>query len=204
MARHYIEEIRTLQPHGPYYLLGYSFGGTMVLEMAHQLRAAGEQVALIGMIDSKTRDYQESAEAVRSVQDRINHRLNRFRGNTGELDWGQRLRYVQEKVSTRAIRYACMLAVRLKLTQVPSFMRSAWDINLVAYKNYKLQPFDGRLVLFRASHQDQPDAPHDLGWSSIFLKGVEIHDLPGDHERIFLEPNIDKLAASLRECLTRV
>ena len=39
--------------HGPYHLLGYSFGGTVVLEMAHQLRAAGDEVAMIGMVDSK-------------------------------------------------------------------------------------------------------------------------------------------------------
>ena len=55
MAAHYISDIRKVQLRGPYHLLGYSFGGTVVLEMAHQLRAAGEEVALIGMIDSRSR-----------------------------------------------------------------------------------------------------------------------------------------------------
>ena len=54
MAAHYIREIRKIQPNGPYRLLGYSFGGTMALEMAHQLRAVGEVVAPIGMLDARS------------------------------------------------------------------------------------------------------------------------------------------------------
>jgi len=86
---------------------------------------------------------------------------------------------------------------------VPAFMRSAYDINYVAAQNYTLRPYDGRLILFRASWQGEEEGDYDLGWGSIFSQGVEIHDLPGDHERIFLEPNIDQLANSLRESLTR-
>jgi amino acid adenylation domain-containing protein len=203
MARHYIADVRKVQPHGPYYLLGYSFGGTVVLEMAHQLRAAGEEVALVGMIDSKSRDFEETLAGMKSVQDKVNHRLNRFSGNIGSLSWKSRTKYIWDKMTTRAIRYACFLAAELSFTRVPAFMRSAWDINVVAVKNYKLRPYDGKLVLFRASEQDFPSGALDLGWGSIFTQGVEIHELPGDHERIFLEPNIERLAASLRESLAR-
>jgi len=44
--------MRSVQPHGPYHLAGHSFGGLVALEMAHQLRAAGEQVALLAILDS--------------------------------------------------------------------------------------------------------------------------------------------------------
>ncbi len=203
MAAHYLADIRKVQPHGPYRLLGYSFGGTVVLEMAHQLRAAGEEVALLGMIDSKSRDYAETFAHMKSVHARINDRVTRFRGNTGALSLAERLRYVGEKLSTRAIRFACMAAARLHFHQVPAFMRSAYDINYVAVQNYKPRPYDGRLVLFRASEQDRKDAPYDLGWSPLFTHPVEIHELPGDHERIFLEPNIDSLAESLTVCLVQ-
>ena len=47
MARFYLEEVRALQPHGPYYLGGYCFGGNVAYEMARQLRAQGERVAQI-------------------------------------------------------------------------------------------------------------------------------------------------------------
>jgi len=82
-------------------------------------------------------------------------------------------------------------------------MRSAYDINYVAVQNYELLPYDGKLVLFRASYQGESEGDYDLGWSTIFKQGVEVHDLPGDHERIFLEPNIDTLANRLRESLSK-
>ena len=203
MATHYIADIRNLQPKGPYHLLGYSFGGTVVLEMAHQLRTAGEEVALIGMIDSKSKDYEEQLARLTPVQAKVNRRVNRFVGNTEHLPWKARLTYVYEKLSTRAIRFACMAAASLHIKQVPTFMRSAYDINYVAVQNYELLPYDGKLVLFRASYQGEAEGDYDLGWSAIFQQGVEVHDLPGDHERIFLEPNIDTLANRLREALSK-
>ena len=201
MAAHYIEDIRRVQPHGPYRLLGYSFGGTVVLEMAHQLRALGEEVEMLGMIDSKSRDYEEALSRLHSVQSRINRRVNRFRGNAGSLTWQDRARYVSEKITTRAIRFACMTAASFNIRRVPAFMSSAYDINYVAVQNYKVRAYDGKLILFRASEQDDTRGPYDLGWGPIFDQGVEIHDLTGDHERIFLEPNIDRLAESLRSTL---
>jgi amino acid adenylation domain-containing protein len=204
MAAHYIADVRKVQPHGPYHLLGYSFGGTVVLEMAHQLRAVGEEVALIGMIDSKSKDYEEQLTRLTSVQTKINRRVNRFRGNTGSLGWNARLKYIAEKVTTRAIRLSCTLAASLHMKQVPAFMRSAYDINYVAVQNYKTRPYDGQLILFRATWQGEEQGEYDLGWNPIFKQSVIIHDLPGDHERIFLEPNIEQLAASLRDSLTAV
>ncbi len=201
MATHYIEDIRRVQPHGPYRLLGYSFGGTVALEMAHQLRARGEEVEMLGMIDSKSKDYEEALSRLSSMQSRLNRRMNRFKGNAGRLEWQDRAKYIWEKITTRAIRFACMAAASMNVRRVPAFMRSAYDINYVAVLNYKLRPYDGKLILFRASEQDDIRGPHDLGWGSIFSKGVQVHDLPGDHERIFLEPNIERLAESLRACL---
>ncbi|WP_394836710.1 amino acid adenylation domain-containing protein [Pendulispora rubella] len=51
MARHYIAEIRQVQPHGPYRLGGWSMGGVLAFEMAQQLRAAGEAIALLTLLD---------------------------------------------------------------------------------------------------------------------------------------------------------
>src|SRR6185295_18712292 len=51
MASYYLEEIRAVQPRGPYYLGGYCFGGNVAYEMARQLRERGEQVAFVALID---------------------------------------------------------------------------------------------------------------------------------------------------------
>ncbi len=52
MAAAYIEELRGVAPHGPYLLAGWSSGGTTAFEMAVQLEAAGEEVALVLMFDT--------------------------------------------------------------------------------------------------------------------------------------------------------
>jgi thioesterase domain-containing protein len=52
MASAYIQEIRKKQPHGPYYLAGVCIGGVLAYEIAQQLRAVGEKVALVALIDS--------------------------------------------------------------------------------------------------------------------------------------------------------
>ncbi|MER5642221.1 alpha/beta fold hydrolase, partial [Kitasatospora sp. NPDC002227] len=71
MAAAYIEQIRSVQPSGPYHLVGYSFGGTVAHEIAVQLQAAGEQVAALVMLDAypaeQDADPAEVGEASRSA-----------------------------------------------------------------------------------------------------------------------------------------
>ncbi|MFE5556455.1 amino acid adenylation domain-containing protein [Streptomyces sp. NPDC056544] len=52
MAERYLAALREEQPHGPYLLSGWSFGGTVAYEMAARLEAAGEEVAFLGLIDA--------------------------------------------------------------------------------------------------------------------------------------------------------
>ncbi|MBV2154733.1 amino acid adenylation domain-containing protein [Kitasatospora sp. SUK 42] len=52
VAEEYLARIRSVQPHGPYHLLGWSYGGVVAHEMAVRLRAAGERVAFLANLDS--------------------------------------------------------------------------------------------------------------------------------------------------------
>ncbi|WP_329415500.1 amino acid adenylation domain-containing protein [Nocardia vinacea] len=54
MARRYVEEIRAVQPEGPYRLLGWSLGGALAHAVAVELQSAGAEVALLAMLDSRT------------------------------------------------------------------------------------------------------------------------------------------------------
>lgn len=56
-ARRNLELLRSVQPHGPYHLAGYCWGCTAVLEMARQLRASGERVAQLIIVDPLHPDY---------------------------------------------------------------------------------------------------------------------------------------------------
>ncbi|MEU4768131.1 amino acid adenylation domain-containing protein [Actinosynnema sp. NPDC023794] len=56
MAADYVDQVRTVQPHGPYQLLGWSFGGGVAHAMAARLRAAGEEVSFLGLLDAYPRN----------------------------------------------------------------------------------------------------------------------------------------------------
>jgi thioesterase domain-containing protein len=52
MAEFHLEAIRQTQPRGPYFLIGYSLGGLLTLEIAQRLSQNGERIALLAMLDS--------------------------------------------------------------------------------------------------------------------------------------------------------
>jgi thioesterase domain-containing protein len=64
--------------------------------------------------------------------------------------------------------------------------------------NYLPRRWPGSIALFRASIQPDPRLPRDLGWTPFAESGVEVLELPGDHDLVFQEPNIRVLAAQLR------
>ncbi|SEG52612.1 Thioesterase domain-containing protein [Bryocella elongata] len=201
LAQFYIAEMRALQPSGPYHLLGYSFGGTLALEMARQLRAAGQQVAMLGMLDSRTRKFDEEQRSGFSTQEKAHQRVDRLRGNTETLSVEARRSYIASKLHTRAIRYAAAAAATLGFRTLPAWFKDANEINLVAINRYVPKPYEGALMLFRARDQDFPNAALELGWKDVIRGGIEIREVDGNHERLFLEPGIDALAAYLNEAL---
>jgi pimeloyl-ACP methyl ester carboxylesterase len=97
MAAHYVAEIRDLQPHGPYYLGGWSFGGAIAFEMARQLQAAGERVAFLALFDTWGRpwDLQQapSGTSLRFLWQRLGFHLAAL----GRLERGFRSRYFLRK-----------------------------------------------------------------------------------------------------------
>ena len=52
-------------------------------------------------------------------------------------------------------------------------------------------------------HQKQRHAPDDLGWGFLAENGVELHNVPGDHNTMLHEPNVRILAGKIRECLNK-
>ena len=197
-AAFYLAEIREIQPKGPYYFLGYSYGGTIALEIAHQLQAKGERVELLGMLDSRQRDCIVVAQRSDSVRVRLDRRIARFLGNLSDLSLKDRISYLWQKLYTRTLRRVYSLAIALDIRTVPSFMKSTDDITWVAAMNYQPRPWTGQVTLFRAEVQPDPRLPMDLGWTPLAQGGLEVYQLPGDHDLVFREPNIQVLAAQLR------
>ena len=73
----------------------------------------------------------------------------------------------------------------------------------MAVRNYKPQPYAGKVILFRASEQPigiNPDAT--LGWGPVGIEDLEIHEIPGHHGSILFEPRVGKLADVLVDYLS--
>lgn len=72
VAEDYIAQIRTVQPHGPYHLLGWSFGGLVAHEIARRLTDAGETVAFLGLLDAYPFVRAESGSETTQVLSALN------------------------------------------------------------------------------------------------------------------------------------
>lgn len=202
-AAFYLDEIRQIQPKGPYYFLGYSYGGTIALEIAHRLQALGEHVELLGMLDSRQRDCILVAQRNDPVRVQVGRRISRFLGNFSSLSLAEKIEYLRQKLFTRTLRRIYSLAVSFGFRTVPSFMKSTDDITWVAAMNYQPRPWSGKVTLFRTEVQPDPRLPMDLGWTPLAQGGIELYELPGDHDLVFREPNIQVLAAQIRSRLER-
>ncbi|WP_063066293.1 non-ribosomal peptide synthetase [Nocardia violaceofusca] len=99
LADHYLTEIRAHQPHGPYSLLGWSLGGSIAHAIAVRLRADGQSVALLAMLDSAVLTHEAFADDAPDAA-RIRRLLNRFAIHTESLDDRHRDRLCRAGVST--------------------------------------------------------------------------------------------------------
>jgi thioesterase domain-containing protein len=187
VAAAYVRELRKLQPEGPYFLGGYSSGAPVAFEMARQLRARDRDVALLALFDTGLR-------AKVSMPTRLRLHARRLR-RLGPL------RYVRGMTESiiRIIAYRMWLRFGHSLT--PQFSSTVFA-NMRVASSYKAQPYPGRVTLFRAadSWEESGRGPY-LGWDHVAVRGVEVHEVPGDHVTLLEEPHVRVLAARLKTCL---
>ncbi|MFD2170714.1 amino acid adenylation domain-containing protein [Tumebacillus lipolyticus] len=209
MAAHYLAEIRAVQPVGPYLLGGWSFGGAVAYEMAQQLRAAGEEVALLALLDSAVpklnrrteAELEEGALALQFAAD--------LAGRFG-IDVTPFAEEFAEKGAEETLDAVLELAQRHHAL-APSFERAdlkrLFDVfraNAIAYQQYEPQPFDREVVLFRA--EAGPSAlieDQSLGYGEL-VQEVDVHVMSGDHFTLLQTPNVTQLASRLQTVLERV
>ena len=85
MATGYIEQIRKVQPTGPYHLIGFSFGGAGAHEIAVQLQAAGDEVAALVIMDTYPGNEPAGADPERDPETELHEMAARVRGETAAL-----------------------------------------------------------------------------------------------------------------------
>jgi amino acid adenylation domain-containing protein len=200
LARLYVEQVREVQPHGPYLLAGWSLGGVVVYEMARQLEALGERVGLLALIDSYAPPGQVQPEPSPLA------RVATFAGMVGlplqdlptlepeqlsGLEGAELMKRVMEGLrnlpATEALEpshVGQLFAVHERLT--------------VAQRGYVPgSPYTGTVELLMASVRPEASRAADGGWSAWVSGGVRVSQVPGDHVTVMQPPNVATLAEKL-------
>ncbi|MFN6572456.1 amino acid adenylation domain-containing protein [Dendronalium sp. ChiSLP03b] len=197
MANHYIQEIRTIQQNGPYFLAGYSFGGVVAFEMAQQLHAQGQKVALLGLFDVSSPTLQPTRSSITKF-------LRVHLSNLKQLKPQQRLKYVKNWVQWR-IKGGNYKDVLINELSDTSYDFRVLETNWQAKKNYQPQVYPGTVTLFRSKLQPVKFGEQlDLGWGDLVSGGLKIHSIAGDHYSVLREASVKELAEKLKFCLEQL
>ena len=217
MAHYYLEEIRAAFPKGPYYLSGASFGGKVAYEMARNLRAQGETVALLAMFDTWGPDYptrDPNISKANRVAQALYQRFDHHIGALWMLESGTRVPYVREKlhygyqellgeIEVKAIAVQrWTYEARGRADSIPADLQERPGFIREASEAYVAPPYDGDVHLFRSKLQP-PGCKYDesLGWSKVVRGKLTIQELPGMHATMVTEPRVRFLVEALRPVL---
>ncbi|NET08281.1 MAG: hypothetical protein F6K16_27010 [Symploca sp. SIO2B6] len=217
IAAYYIQEMRTVQPEGPYFMSGISFGGAIAFEMAQQLHAQGQKVGLLALFDTLGPDGSSKISTPRQgVSSHLKNLLT--------LPPQAKIKYLQEQVRNKSIwlinrvkdrfkkpyqrftiawrKLTCSfyLAIGRSLPQeLLDFRASA--ANNQARIDYVPKVYPGRVTMFRALDSYLAPGNPDMGWGKLAGGGLDIHYVPGGHSSMYNEPHVQVLAEKLKACL---
>jgi len=201
MAERCLPDLLAVQPRGPYYLGGTSFGGLVAYELARRLRARGESVALLALIETYGQGYPPVR--LRSVPRDLPRLALRWLlpiGRKGEPGWAS----VKLGIRDHLVRWRARRALaRPGGAAVPSLGHRfvyLQEVCFRAHRRYAFPPYDGPIVVFRA--EQQPPATlyalsDDLGWAHVARGGLASEEIPGYHGAHIREPHVRGLAAKL-------
>jgi thioesterase domain-containing protein/acyl carrier protein len=211
LAEKYIHEVRHLQPEGPYYLAGASFGGLVAFEMARQLREQGAEVALLVLFDTGNPAFYRSLPFLESLRYRgaligakIKDRWMQL-AEAKPLERPRMLFQMLSSVKTRVEYFLWGMTCRYfnwRQRPIPTRLRDNVKFFTAVELRYRPKPYPGRITLFKAAEHEAVFGPDpEMGWGRVARGGVEVYEVPGDHMTILDEPRLAKLVERLQVCL---
>jgi thioesterase domain-containing protein len=210
MAAEYIRFMRSMQPHGPYYLGGYCYGGVVAFEMARQLEQAGERTALLAIFEGYAIGRRATLRKhwrpkvmlsfLRNLPYWLRDNLHPDGPYAHLLPWEQVQRLQQ--LGREPARLDCPLRCPSASGDFADRRRQLEAAHDLAMTHYRPGPYAGRLTLFRVQAMSLFRA-HDptMGWGEWAQQGVDVRMTPGTHYNILERPHVAGLAAQLRQCL---
>jgi amino acid adenylation domain-containing protein len=203
MVTHYISEIRSLQPEGPYYLVGDTWGGLVAFEIAKRLQLGGHEIALLAMLDTL-------CPFPISLSQKVSRNIGHL------IDSGPKT-YFLSKV--KSVRYRILGGNSSELAAAPrdnddlviedglivdEALRRTLDGIVEAHLAYVpvKRVYPGKITYFLAegSRKFKPYDDERLNWKNV-AGGFDLHVVPGSHNSLREEPYVALVAQRLTECL---
>ncbi len=201
LAAHYIKEMQILQPEGPYFLVGMSFGGVVAFEMAQQLVAQGQKVSLLALLDT----YAPNSVQLVPIRERLSGHWSKFLQLGPIYIWQKATKSVLRRLNDTFKETAYKFYQRIG-SPLPDYLQAyAFEQhNWQASGNYVPQVYPGRITLFQAKEATLDFSYYpvtQLGWGELAAGGLDIYEIPGSHLSMVQEPHVQVLAEKLSACL---
>ncbi len=206
MAASYIEQMRKVQPTGPYAVAGFSFGGLIAFEIAQQLRHAGEQIELLCLLDTYVHEDYLPLRA------RLNHQWA-----SAGMQWRKLRGMSATDLPALLLRKLTGLADRMRVhagqsahrpdaftATLPPTLRRVRETLGAAMNSYRPQPYDaGPIVFLRAAVTETGRSDPLPLWRHVARDGLVVDEICGGHGDMIVEPNVQAVAALLDQRLAR-
>jgi thioesterase domain-containing protein len=205
-AKFFINEMRALQPQGPYHLIGFCGGGYIAYEMAQRLSAEGHQIGFLGIVDCVDPHYPHNWEQkLRFNAERAVWRVRRFleRSPMGIARWFiDRSKSVGREFGSGSLRFRDRILGRtrsLALNAPKDLMAKAWR----NAKRYYPTTYGGGCTVFIGKDSYEyaglsPSTDPRLVWCRLSMGGSEVRAIPGDHLKMLEAPNMYEFAEQLK------
>ncbi|MCX0273157.1 thioesterase domain-containing protein, partial [Nocardia zapadnayensis] len=174
LADRYVQEIRAVQPHGPYHLLGYSLGGTIAHAIAVRLRRDGEPVATLAMMDTRV----VTADSVHAPTPTIGEMLTE--AGAADPDSAELTMAAAAELLHRQGGFGTLLTAE-HLTRLHRDYTRLVDLTW----HHRPGLFDGDLIYFSAAPERTDDgAAPARAWADHITGRITEHRIPIRHEQM--------------------
>jgi amino acid adenylation domain-containing protein len=207
MAAYYIEALQTVQPQGPYFLGGHSFGSFVAFEMALQLLHQGQEVALLAILDTDAPlptnqsvevehddDARLLTDVAMTIEQLVGKNLSVSYEDLQPLAPNEQLNYLLERLKT-----VNFFPPEAKLSQLRGLVQVFKANHQTHYVPQEVYP--NQITVFPASEEFRDDPA--IGWDNVSSEPVETYSVPGDHITMMTEPHVRVLAEKLKACLDK-
>ncbi|WP_395807785.1 amino acid adenylation domain-containing protein [Archangium minus] len=197
----YTQDIRAVQPHGPYRLLGFSFGGYPALGVAAELEAAGERVELVALLDTlpvHSISVMETPDPVLQLAEEFGVLDEHLERELAPLSPDARWELLAARARDRGI-----LAPHFPGAQLSRLWHILGEVLTPQVRGWAPPKLRVRPLLFTSTYS-RTGREETLGWSQLMPREqLEVVPLEGDHPDMIRPPQVDTVVARVLTTLTR-